>query len=411
MGAFLILPIVVSIISSPVGTYPQIKEIGYYAETCLSENQRIYLETAEERDMIAKLGLSINAEIINTGHSVTTRYYYNVSQYSGKILEARQIRNDMDSFAYLIGKLETIDQYELYIGYGVKNSVLGYIRSLNKRYCTDYTSDFGFNLVCGDINTLYNNYVDNDFLHFGVKYNDYFGSFVNPSDLNYSGHKDASFNLHDNYLVDPMDHSKTIDMTHFVTVMDGVYNGTDGKVFGSETSKDLISWAGDLQDAVNKHRREYDNFPSMLFASSPKSACSYDDFVADIDGFAIGSRLDNTKTIEQTIRDYYRLIELDGNNYRYSSFIGALGYEYDHDYNNLVSDFEKRVFDMLAMDLHDDGSVTSNDSPFYKYYILTRKEGLPGLSYRYKIGKSFVDYVLEKANMYEEIILDEAKVI
>jgi hypothetical protein len=66
---------------------------------------------------------------------------------------------------------------------------------------------------------------------------------------------------------------------------------------------------------------------------------------------------------------------------------------------------------MLAMDLHDDGSVTSNDSPFYKYYILTRKEGLPGLSYRYKIGKSFVDYVLEKANMYEEIILDEAKVI
>ena len=33
MGAFIILPIVVSIISSPVGTYPEIKEIGYYAQT------------------------------------------------------------------------------------------------------------------------------------------------------------------------------------------------------------------------------------------------------------------------------------------------------------------------------------------------------------------------------------------
>lgn len=411
MGAFIILPIVVSIISSPVGTYPQIKEIGYYAQTRRAENKRVYLETAEEREMITKLGLSINVEIINTGHSVTTRYYYNVSEYPGEISEARQIRNDMDSFAYLIGKLETIDEYELYIRYGVKNSVLGYIRSLNKRYCTDYSSDFGFNLVCGDINTLYNNYVDNDLRHYGLKYNDYFGSFVNRSDLNYSGHQTVSFNLHDNYLVDPMDHSKTIDMTHFVTVMDGVYKNTGGTVSGSETFKDLISWAGDLQDAVNRNRNDYKNFPSMLFASSPKSACSYDDFVADIDGFAIGSRLDETKTIEQTIRDYYRLIELDGNNYRYSSFIGALGYEYDHDYNNLVSDFEKRVFEMLAMDLHDDGSVTSNDFPFHKFYILTRNRGLPELSYRYKIGKSFVDYVLEKANMHEEIILDEAKVI
>ena len=57
-------------------------------------------------------------------------------------------------------------------------------------------------------------------------------------------------------------------------------------------------------------------------------------------------------------------------------YIKEISYEYDHDYNNLVSGFEKRVFDMLALELHDDGSVTNTDSHPYKYMLLT-KNGLP----------------------------------
>ncbi len=65
---------------------------------------------------------------------------------------------------------------------------------------------------------------------------------------------------------------------------------------------------------------------------------------------------------------------------------------------------------MLALELHDDGSVTNNDSHLYKYLIL-KKNDLPSMKYRYRIGKSFVDYVLGKAHIQEEIILDESKVL
>ena len=57
-------------------------------------------------------------------------------------------------------------------------------------------------------------------------------------------------------------------------------------------------------------------------------------------------------------------------------YIKEISYEYDHDYNNLVSGFEKHVFDMLALELHDDGSVTNTDSHPYKYLLL-KKNGLP----------------------------------
>lgn len=412
MSAFVILPIVVSFISSPVGTNPYIKEIGYYAKTCpVEEPKRIYLETAEERDMITKLGRSVNVEINNTGHGVTTSYYYNVSMRQGKVLEARQIRNDVDSFAYMVGQLELCASDECFWPANQGTISLGYIRTLNKNYrdgsLFSFDRNLGFTLICGGSNSMFNDYVDSE-SSYSLDFSDYFGSFVATGSLNHDDHKKAQFNLHNNHLVDPMDSTQTIDMTHLITVIDGVSSETWVHNLDPDTFNALISWAGDLQDAVGADDNEFTSFESMLFSSS--SRCSYEDFVADIDGLAIGEILKGTSSIEEAIRDYYHLIEVDPGNYRYSTFIGTLGYEYDHDYDNLVSGFEKRVFDMLALELHDDGSVTNNDSHLYKYLIL-KKNGLPSMKYRYRIGKSFVDYVLGKAHMQEEIILDESKVL
>lgn len=415
MSSFLILPIVVSFISSPVGTNPYIKEIGYYGKTWPVEEQRIYLETAEERDMIPKLGRSVNVEINNTGHGVTTRYYYNASIKQGKVLEARQIRNDVDSFAYMVGQVECYSKTDYVSQFGDSiNSTLGYIRTINKNYESVPSpwcpQELAFESVCGSYNPVFNDWIDEDVSH-NLNIPDYFGSFVNSQDLNHISHSKARFSLHGNGLIDPANPTKTIDMVHFVTVMDGVYADTGGVIFDRETLGALVSWAGDLQDATRTFKGSEYDFEDVVNLDSSISPCSYEDLIADIDGLAIGKSIKSSGSLEQTIRDYYHLLEVGGNNYRFTSFIGTLGYEYNHNYRDLVKGFEKRVFDMLALKLDDDGNISDNYSLGYKYYLLSKVFSLPSVNQRFRMGKSFIDYVLKKANMVEEIELDENKIL
>jgi len=372
-----------------------------------------FFESMEERDAVTKAGRSIYGEPNNSGHGFTIRYYYNASENFGKILEVNQIRNDMESFAYMVGQLEYYAGQMSASRADKKNYALGYIRTINKNYnslrFSGDTRELAFEAVCGDYNASFNDSIDKDLSH-GLNFPTYFGSFVATSDLNYKAHSQADFPYHGYSLMDPQNSSRTIDLTHFATVIDGVYADTGGVPFDRETFKDLISWAGDLQDAVGKYENRIDDFSAMLAKTGADSYCSYEDFVADIDGLEIGQKLKYSTTIEQAIRVYYNAMAEEGNDYRYTSFIRNLGYEYYHHYNYAVRGFEKRVFEFLGLNLNDNGYVSDCNTLGYKYYLLRRTRGLPSKKYRYRVGKSVVDYVLEKAHKQEEIVLNENQV-
>lgn len=163
-----------------------------------------------------------------------------------------------------------------------------------------------------------------------------------------------------------------------------------------------------MQDAAanNQGTAKYD-FGTIL--NDENSCFSYSDLTADIDGLFIGNKAKNL-SLENSIRTYYEEMSYSPGTYRYASFVGHLGYEFDNNYDSIISGFEKEIFEYLALDLSDNGTCIDIAIPYMgslKYAILDKNSQRPSIRYRYMIAKSFIEYILKSANLREEILLDE----
>lgn len=213
-ASILIFPILTSFISFPVGFYPTVSEIGYYAHTTPVESQRVFVNETE-KEYALKVGRTINVELEYTGQGYKPKYYYNADPEFGKITSIRQIRNDVDSMAFLIGELEYYSTNSSTSKR--KNAILGYVRSLNTRYTNiDFLRELAFRNVCGDIDETFCRTIDNNLSH-GLSFSEYFSSFISKDYHDKKDHPSAKFAMKQQSLIDPDNVEKEIDQSHLIT--------------------------------------------------------------------------------------------------------------------------------------------------------------------------------------------------
>lgn len=315
----------------------------------------------------------------------------------------------------------------------IKNCVLGYIRGINIDYINssvydaDYTANANYGtdrwtLLCGSIDQDFIAYVKNAD---GMKYANYFGSFVSASKYNedYYGTIDSVY-LESNYsITDPLGSGQTIDLIHMFAAMDGIYTNTGRndlvcKVATGSTHfvKDIVSWLGDLQTLTNQLVKQgitindsnkyttdmgHADFDELAGISEKKFPPS--DLLADIDAYNMTKFfVDCSSTsISDAMIAYYRCVNDDssttGN--RYFAFIytstlqadtGKIGTS-----STLLGKFQNKVFGYMNLK-YDNGDITD-----YEYYSQTSynlklmcETEYPDVGLRAYSAELFYDYVI-----------------
>ncbi len=107
--------------------------------------------------------------------TISTKYYYYANKYVDRIVESREIFNDVDSLIFMISELEK--EAIKYDEKNYKNLVLGYIRTINVKYDGDGYLGY-WKILSGENPTDFINMVNNDTSH-GLKFNEYFSHFWN----------------------------------------------------------------------------------------------------------------------------------------------------------------------------------------------------------------------------------------
>ena len=249
---------------------------------------------------------------------------------------------------------------------------------------------------------------------------DYFSKFVSFNNYSsyYHGARSNNISNDTNYFIDPVSGNQRIDLIHLFASLDGCYDRTN--TYNSQMTDiypvapypqythDLISWAGDLQQAANFIQDYPDGFDlnSDEFSNignNKASGCSYEDVIADMDAVNIADKfLTGPGRVSDAIEDYYPRVYSNG--YRTSRFIdGVLSDKNKNWTGDRYQQFEQEVYDDLGLRKSDNDWVDSdeylNSNDFVHHPINTSRFKIlhqknPSKEIRKYVARSFVKYVL-----------------
>ena len=406
----LLITIVSSFISYPIGSVSQVKHIGWFSTyEDVDFTGRVYINS-EDVNTVSKVRV-VDCQVSVTGGHANYQYYYNVSPSQGKVDAVREIRNDVGSFTFIMDNLDS-DYSTASKEYW--DSPLGYVRSFNKNYSDSADSIYKqfWTAGAGAIDDYFVKQ-ENRNLSTHLKYEDYFSAFLPDSNFDTDYHPGLTKGLTKYNLIDPVDHSKSIDRIHMAATRDGTQRNTGGLYTDSEV-RALFGWAGDLQTCPKSF---FDSGKAVDEETIFKSAeFSWADLAADIDGFNIARDKKNTGFIGLQMRNYYANLAYN-TSYRYSHFFDNVVKDFYPDSVNWnvdkkLSSFEKIVFDRMALDLHDDGSVSDIGGLHpIKYHFLDNSNnvdshaGRPSIGLRKELSKTFTRFILRQSGLEETIPL------
>lgn len=411
-ASVLLITIVSSFISYPIGTVNQVKHIGWFSTyEYVGFSGRVYIN-AEDVNTVSKVRV-VDCQVSVTGGHANYQYYYNASPNQGKVVAVREIRNDVGSFTFIMDNLDSdykTSQKEFWDG------PLGYVRSFNKNYSDGSNSIYKkfWSAGAGNIDDYFVRQ-ENRNLSTHLRYEEYFSAFLPDSNFDTDYHPSLTSKLEKYNLIDPVDHSKSIDRIHMAATIDGTQRNTGGLYTDSEV-RALFGWAGDLQTSPY-YFLDYDKAVSEeeLFYSSD-TKFGWADLAVDLDGFNIARDKKDKGLIGQQMRNYYANVAYN-TSYRYSHFFDNVVKDFYPDSLNWstekkTSSFEKIVFDRMALDLHDDGSVSDIGGLHpIKYHFLDNSNnvdihtGRPSLSLRKELSKTFTRFILRQSGLEETIPL------
>ncbi len=292
-------------------------------------------------------------------------YYYAEPGGLGKIVEFRELKNDIDSVIFMINYLyEKAEEYSPnanIIDY--TNNIISYVKEMNVSYSSSFS--FYWSVLTDEPDLNFINYVNSDFSH-GILPKEFFASFLDQSQLNVEVHGtfDSYFIRNNNsdtkptlYLIDPSDNSSKIDLIHMFASIAGIYVNTPriiDNVFMCNERHDLLSWAGDLQTGfawfINRDISVY-NFNSFEEVMAINGACSKADILADIDAYNICNfNLNYSNSLVISFTEYYRLIDNGFINRRYQLFPGFIIDGYYEDSNlSFYLRLESKVYYLMCI--------------------------------------------------------------
>ena len=404
--------------------------IGEYAITePVNEKTKVYIEP-QMVNFIKSTGRKVYEEM---EFIFFKKYYYYANTFVEKVVDVKRIDNSVDSLIFMVGELENrlrpysqevLKQIPVRTGSPVpnispinKNFTLGYIRSINSTYDTGYGKSW--ELLAGGIpSDDIIQKINNDESH-GLKFNDYFGSFVENDDYNLNRHGKFSSN-HIYFktplkLIDPLN-GQEIDLIHMFASIDGIYKNTGNELtLGNHYERDLLSWNGDLQQAINYLKNHPAYKMNSLFDKN--LGASKDDILADIDAMNITKTyMDlDANSIAISLSAYYD-IENDDRTKRFKMFINSaiLDLEdtsYTTNKHSTFDVFKHEVYYQFNLKEESNGSI-NNFNYYTDYFVghgimkdsklnikdLDIKGTMPSEETRRLVVKSFVDFIED--NLY-----------
>lgn len=413
---------VIPIIAATLCTTPTpnngVRDYGVFYETepipaDSTSPYRVYIYS-EDIGIIHGRGLSVQTKVSVSPYSI--RYYYNAYPSTGLIKAVKRIHGDVDSLIYMTSQLENefVQNYPAESKTKEANSVLAYGRCIKKEYASSDLST-PFEELCGSPNQEFIQKTEESKTHV-LRYADFYSSFLDggsqfndelfpavPSEgQTYAcPMADPAQERDQDYGEKPVD---SIDVPHLFAVMDGCFKDTEANFFLAQAisrndRKDLISWAGDLQDfAKHAGSKVYNDFASIM--NEAGSRFSYSDMAADLDGYNISTWLDVGYHVSNALKQYYANSNFS-KRYRFVDF--AEQFDKSSPTKSALA-FQKRVFEMMHLNLDGSGLVTeSGDMSLYKYPImmngtaLPEAGNLPSFNTRFSCAKSFSEYVLRNA--------------
>ncbi len=373
----------------------------------VNKETKVYIEE-NIVDFIESTGREVMKETSSWWIFSNTQYYYIANEYVEKVVYIRQISNDIDSLIFMVKELESMAKK--YDESNYKNLVLGYIRSINKKYSDDGYSG-NWKLLAGDTPIDFIKFVEEDNSH-GLKLNDYFGSFIGQNLYNIGEHDEMLEKYKTNTLNLIDFQGNNIDLIHMFASMDGIYKKTDGSLYlGNNLQRDILSWNGDLQQAcksLNSIEKEntidYDEL-DMNYLFTDELHCTKEDVIADIDAMNITKMyIDNDmNSISNSLSAYYKLIDENINN-RFDLFIKTvtLDKEDGSDSRSIIEEFEHEVyFEFNLIEGITDICDSINYDPILPVHDLMKDNNglIPSFKIRKYVTQSFIKYIEYNSSM------------
>ncbi len=357
-------------------------------------------------------------------------YFYRVTKGKQKIVGVSTFHSDLSELREkLIAAENTAITYQTYKvnpdPLYMNNAVLGYVRSFNSNYVTDGASvDLAWVATAGTVDPRLTALIDNMkdcrgyFSNFVSNRN--YCSVMHPTTSLMNPHADERGNDSNyfSYFRDPVTNRHKIDLIHMFASMDGCYDWTlfDAKkglyaptIFPSLTHE-LVSWAGDLQQAANAIQSKIDNNEDT-FDLAELSKCSFEDIMsgdygcsesdiyADIDAVNITDLyLTGPGRTSDSLRDYYGSVHNDTQRINY--FVDAVMRGKDGLWTGTKNQrFVKEIYDALGL-VYSDGTVTESTAYYtsnaicdMKFKIMKSNNVTPTKEVRKAVAEKFCKYI------------------
>lgn len=403
----------------------------YGVTTPVNKETKVYIDESMV-DFIKSTNREVFEEIRTTFFIPRKKYYYIANEFVEKVVSVRQIYNDVDSLIFMLRQLESEAIKQDSIHY--KNIVLGYIRSINKEYAGD--SYFGkWDVVAGAVSLNFINTVDNDYSH-GLRFCDYFGSFIKYELYNLDYHPDMleKYKRRNSELKFIDNNYNSLDLIHMFASIDGIYADTGNSLTCGRNNlqRDICSWNGDLQQAckylknnnvnlnansnadtnsdANSEANTNSNADKIKFTDAilknEESQCGIEDVISDIDAMNITYTYINSEenTISNAISAYYSLID-DNKTFRYKMFIDSVIIdEEDHiDTYSKLDRFKHEIYFQFNLKEENNQICDSQNylpiEPVHAImkddYISLNNDGMPSFEIRKFVTSGFIDFVLD----------------
>lgn len=383
------------------------------------ENSVFYVEQ-DSAKAIANLGWDIQKD----GNG----YFYKTTKEKQKIVSVTSLTDPLKKLREQIVAVEnTAITCQAFLlnpdPMNMNNMALSYLRSFNKGYVNDSDdangvewlavagpTDVNFNLIADAV-------CDNNY---------YFSQFVSNNDYSDDYHL-GSENPHKNErssngvfarFRDPITERAGIDLIHMFASLDGCYNYTLFDFARNqyiphiypELVHDLVSWAGDLQQATNSIQRNINDKNSKLTQSGLNSmtfagimnggyGISEDDLYADMDAVNIANyNLNGAGRLSDAIVDYYSSINVNfGRSYKFrQSVLKDQNQNWEGDPKQ---QFRQEVFDMLGLSYQegrwvDSDEYKSRNPKLNLKFKLLEKDGITtSHATRQAVAEKFCDYI------------------
>ena len=345
-------------------------------------------------------------------------YYYAEPNGLGKIVEFKELKNDIDSVVFMINYLyQKAEEYSPNANIIAQtNGVLSYIREMNVSYSSNNIS---WNLIAGGTDINFIDYVNSDYSH-GILPKEFFAAFLDQSQLNMNVHGtfDFSFIRHDNnpvsprlFMIDPVTNKDCIDLIHLFASLDGIYSNTRGCSFVVDTiflqneEKDLTSWAGDLQTGFvwfkNNNISVY-NFSSFEEVMVVNGSCGEADIISDIDAYNLAFlELNYSNNLVVAFSNYYIYLSVNSANARYMHFSNNVLMDFNAVENvDNITKFSIKIMYLMCVK-YENGTWTNHDNSLYIYTLLGSFDSEDYLLERIYLSNLFIQFIIDKVVTYE----------